>query len=365
MISTGPKNKDWRWQLENLLCSVEALDGLLSLSPGECAAFDPDTMRLPVAVTPYFADLLRKLGSGHPLRRCVLPDQREGLVRLDEESDPLGEETHQPVPGLVHTYPDKVLLLVTGQCATYCRYCMRHRRAGLNAATSQQREDALQYIRDHSGIRDVLLSGGDPLMLQDDELDLLLSELGAIPHVEIIRVGTRMPVVLPQRITDNLASILRKHAPLWTVIHVIHPDELTPEVEAACDRLVDAGVPLLSQSVLLAGVNDQLAVLKTMFRKLLRMRIKPYYLHLCDAAAGTAHFRTDPQIGIDLVRGLHGYISGPAVPTLMVDAPGGGGKVPLTPSYVDSIEQNGWRIRNYQGEVYEYRTPERVDAQDS
>ncbi|MDI6725520.1 MAG: KamA family radical SAM protein, partial [Smithellaceae bacterium] len=272
-----------------------------------------------------------------------------------EKGDPLDEERHTPVPGIIHRYPDRVLFYATGQCATYCRYCTRSRLVGQKQGASRVMwEQALDYIKTHKDIRDVLISGGDPLILPDDQLDLLLSQLRAIGHVEIIRIGTKAPVVLPQRITRRLLGILKRYHPLLMSIHVTHPDELTSEMKQACVRLADAGIPLGSQTVLLAGINDQTETMKLLFQELLRIRVKPYYLYQCDPIPGSAHFRTPVSRGLEIISHLRGYTTGYAVPTFVIDAPGGGGKIPLLPDYARGYEGTDLLLRNYEGEIYRY-----------
>jgi lysine 2,3-aminomutase len=273
-----------------------------------------------------------------------------------EETDPLGEEDHTRLPGLIHRYPDRVLFLVSGFCATYCRYCTRSRMVGKGkAAPSQARlEKAIDYIRCTPAIRDVLLSGGDPLTLSDEKLDWILSRLREIPHVEIIRIGTKTPAVLPQRVTPELVKTLRKYHPLWMSLHFTHPEECTPEARGACERLADAGIPLGSQTVLLKGINDNVPVMKALMHLLMKMRVKPYYLYQCDPVTGTSHFRTSVARGLELIRGLRGYTSGYAVPSYVIDAPGGGGKIPLLPNYVVNTTDNELVLQNYEGRLFHY-----------
>jgi lysine 2,3-aminomutase len=343
---------DWHWQLKNRIRDLEGLERIFTLTPDEREAVIRLGNRLPLGITPYYASLL----DGSPLRRTKIPVMDEFAHSPGEYDDPLGEDAHMPVPGLVHTYPDKVLFLVTDFCATYCRYCMRSRIVGQGTFLPDHAmwERALDYIRSHPEVRDVLISGGDPLVMSDDRIEWLLQRLRAIPHVEFLRIGTKIPAVLPQRITRDLCRMLKKYHPLFMSLHFVHPDELTPETTRACERLADAGVPLGGQMVLLKGVNDDPATMKRLVLGQLKMRVKPYYLHQCDAIAGSMHFRTPIQTGMDIIRSLHGHTTGYAVPTYMVDAPGGGGKVPLTPNYVVGRQGDELVLKNYAGTLYRY-----------
>lgn len=350
---------DWRWQLRNRIRDEAGAERLFRLTPSERGAIRRRTGMLPLGITPYYASLLDPEDPNQPLRRTKIPTLAEFEVSGDECDDPLGEDAHSPVPGLVHTYPDKVLFLVTDFCATYCRYCTRARMVGGGEFLPEKAmwEKALDYIRDHPEIRDVLLSGGDPLILSDERLDWILSRLRAIPHVDIIRIGTKVPAVLPYRITDDLLAVLRKAHPLYFSIHFTHPDELTLEVNRACERLADAGIPTGGQTVLLKGVNDDPDTMKRLNLGLLRVRCKPYYLHQCDPIKGSAHFRTPVQTGQNLIRALHGHTTGYAVPTYMVDTAGGGGKVPVGPDYVQKREGEWLLLENYQGKTTRYWDP--------
>jgi len=277
------------------------------------------------------------------------------LVSQGEEHDPLGEDNHSPVPGLVHRYPDRVLFLVTDYCSSYCRYCTRSRIVGRRKSHSPARwQKAIAYIANNPAIRDVLLSGGDPLTMADEQLDWLLGRLQQIPHVEMIRIGTKAPMVLPQRITPELVAMLKKHHPLWVSIHCTHPDELTPEATKACAMLADAGIPLGSQTVLLSGINDSVDTMRRLMHGLVKIRVKPYYLYQCDPIIGSAHFRTPVSKGLEMYQALRGHTSGYAVPNYVIDAPGGGGKIPLIPETVVGREGNDLLIRNYEGKVYRY-----------
>ena len=348
---------DWRWHLKNRIRDLEGLQRVFQLSGDECDAVKKLGGRLPLGITPYYAGLV----AGSPaLRKTKIPVTAEFVRSPGEYDDPLGEDSHNPVPGLVHTYPDKVLFLATDFCATYCRYCMRSRLVGKGTFLPDHAmwERALDYIREHTEVRDVLISGGDPLIMADDRIEWLLARLREIPHVEFLRIGTKVPAVLPQRITRDLCRMLKKYHPLFMSLHFVHPDELTPETARACERLADAGIPLGGQMVLLKDVNDDAAVMKRLCTGLLKVRVKPYYLHQCDAIAGSAHFRAPVQAGLDIIRGLHGHTTGYAVPTYMIDAPGGGGKVPVTPNYIVKKEGDDLVIRNYAGTLYRYRDPE-------
>ncbi|HMP89778.1 MAG TPA: KamA family radical SAM protein [Kiritimatiellia bacterium] len=350
---------DWRWQIKRRMRDRDSLEKVFALTDDEKVALDKLGNRLPVGLSPYYASRLLADPDHHPLRKTVIPSTEEFIHSAGEYKDPLGEDAHNPVPGIVHTYPDKVLFLVTDFCATYCRYCMRSRLVGQGTFLPDQAmwDKAFEYLRGHPEVRDVLLSGGDPLILADDRLEYLLSRLREIPHVEFLRIGTKVPMVLPQRITPSLVRMLKKYHPLFMSIHVIHPDELAPESVSACARLASAGIPLGGQMVLLKGVNDDPAVMKNLVLSQLRARIKPYYLHQCDAIMGSMHFRTPIQTGLDLIRSLHGHTTGYAVPHYMIDAPGGGGKVPLSPDYRAGREGEDLVLQNYEGRIYRYRDP--------
>ncbi|HPS94112.1 MAG TPA: KamA family radical SAM protein, partial [Deltaproteobacteria bacterium] len=295
------------------------------------------------------------------IRRSVVPVMDEYLTSPGEAQDPLSEEHQSPVPGLVHRYPDRVLFLTTGFCSTYCRYCTRSRMVGNHGkfrGSITQWQQAIAYIQATPQVRDVLLSGGDPLTLPDSHLDYLLSSISRIPHVEIVRIGTKVPVVLPQRITPKLIRILKKYQPLWMSIHFTHPDELTPETRAACNLLADAGIPLGSQTVLLKGINDDVTALTSLFHGLLKNRVRPYYLYQCDPILGSSHFRTTVDKGIEMIEGLRGHTSGYAIPHYVIDAPGGGGKIPLLPEYYQGRENGEVLLRNYEGRTFRYPDPQ-------
>jgi len=348
---------DWRWQLRNRIRDLSGLERVFHLSEDERKAVSRNEGRLPLGLTPYYASLMDPQDADDPLRRTKIPTMAEFTHAPGELRDPLGEEDHSPVPGLVHTYPDKVLFLVTDFCATYCRYCTRARMVGAGEYLPDRGiwEKALDYIAQHKEIRDVLLSGGDPLILSEDRLEWLLSRLRQIPHVEILRIGTKVPAVLPQRVTHALTEMLRKYHPLYMSIHFVHPRELTDEVGEACGLLADAGIPLGGQMVLLKGINDDTTTMRALVRGQLRIRVKPYYLHQCDAILGSSHFRTQVKRGVELIRDLHGHTTGYAVPQYMIDAPGGGGKVPISPDYIVGRKDDDLLLRNYRGQVYRYR----------
>ena len=346
---------DWKWQLRNSYKSVDELQKIMELTEEEIQASRNLANRLPLRITPYFASLIYDSKPGAPLRRNVIPLIDELIQHTSEESDPLHESSFSPVKGIVHRYPDRVLFTVTQFCSSYCRYCTRSHSVGqLDKVNRKDWEGAFEYIAAHPEVRDVLISGGDPLTLSDTALDYILSRIRAIPHVQMIRIGTRVPVVLPQRITDDLIKTLRKYHPVFLSLHFMHPDELTEECVSACGRLADGGFPLGSQTVLLRDINDSVDVMKELMHRLLMARVRPYYLYQCDLIPGSGHFRTQVSKGLEILRGLRGFTSGYAIPTFVVDAPGGGGKIPLLPNYV--VEHNDQEIilRNYKGEQFAY-----------
>ncbi|HPA15456.1 MAG TPA: KamA family radical SAM protein [Desulfobacterales bacterium] len=348
---------DWKWQLQHRICDIDALSRFITLSRDEREALESHAGMLPLAITPYYAGLLDKTDPLHPLRRAVVPVKAELAKSAGETEDPLGEEADSPVPGLVHRYPDRVLFLVTDFCSTYCRYCTRSRMVGRcenHHATHSRWEKSLAYIQENSAIRDVLISGGDPLTLPDEPLEWLLLRLRKIPHVEIVRIGTKVPVVLPQRITPRLVKMLRHYHPLWINIHFMHPAELTPETSRACNRLADSGIPLGSQTVLLKGINDDVETMKKLMLGLLKVRVRPYYIYQCDPIPGSAHFRTSVEKGLEIIQGLRGHTTGLAVPNYVIDAPGGGGKIPMLPAYTLGRDGDDILLRNYEGLTYRY-----------
>jgi len=354
---------DWRWQLKHRITTPEQLQRLMpTLTPEEFAGAKLANTKLALAITPYFFNLIDPADENCPVRLQVIPKLAETQTAPWEMSDPCGEDSHSPVPGLVHRYPDRVLFLVTDRCAAYCRYCTRSRlvsnASGYDFHPEFDRQ--IEYIAQHPEIRDVLLSGGDPLLLSDDKLENLLGRLRAIPHVEFLRIGSRIPTFLPQRITPDLCAMLKKFHPLFISIHSNHPRELTTEVRDAVGRLADAGIPLGNQSVLLKHVNDDVTVMKALVQKLLMCRVKPYYLYQCDLISGSAHLRASVSKGLEIMEQLRGHTTGYAVPQYVIDAPGGGGKVPLNPEYVLCRNAGRVLIRNYEGRIFEY--PEAADG---
>ncbi len=349
---------DWQWQITNRIKTHERLSTILTLSPSEFMV-NTDS-QLPLSITPYYLSLISASDPDQPLRKSVIPTVNEWVKMPCESDDPLGEDHQSPVPGLVHRYPDRVLFLLLDFCSTYCRYCTRSRvvgHGGIHAGRTRW-EKAIAYIENNPAIRDVLLSGGDPLTLSDDRLEWVLSRLRRIPHVEIIRIGTKVPAVLPQRITPKLVKMLKRYHPLWMSLHFTHPDECTPETHRACTMLADAGIPLGSQTVLLKGINDNIETMKGLMHGLMKMRVRPYYLYQCDPISGSGHFRTSIENGLDIIRGLRGFTTGYAVPTYVVDAPGGGGKIPLTPNYVKEHTRDELVLSNYENKTYCYPDPE-------
>jgi lysine 2,3-aminomutase len=349
---------DWRWQLSHRLNSIEDFEQILTLTESERQALN-EVGLFRVDITPYFASLMDPENPLDPIRKQILPTAGEILPFTGEMEDSLSEDAHSPVPGLVHRYPDRVLMLVTTQCASYCRYCTRSRIVGdpTQSFSSKDFEAQLAYLRATPQVRDVLLSGGDPLTLAPKVLERLLTALREIPHIEIIRIGSRVPVFMPQRITDDLCEMLQRFHPLWLNIHVNHPNEITAELAEACDKLTRAGIPLGNQAVLLAGVNDDPDIQRRLVHDLVRIRVRPYYLYQCDLVHGAGHFRTPIGKGIEIIESLRGHTSGFAVPTYVVDAPGGGGKIPLNPNYILSYSDHKIVLRNYEGYITTYVEP--------
>lgn len=353
---------DWRWQLAHRLNTVEELSQIINLTDEELEGLNADD-KFRVDVTPYFASLIDLDDPLCPVRRQVIPLGRELQAFEGMMEDSLAEDAHSPVPGLVHRYPDRVLMLITTQCASYCRYCTRSRIVGSSHENFNKTdfEAQLDYLRRTPQVRDVLISGGDPLTLAPKTLDTILSGLRAIEHIEIIRIGSRVPVFLPQRITDEFCAMLRQYHPLWMNIHTNHPKEITPELSHALAKLADAGIPLGNQSVLLAGINDSVNIQRELVHKLVCNRVRPYYLYQCDLVKGAGHFRTTVAKGIEIIEGLRGHTSGYAVPTYVVDAPGGGGKIPVMPQYLISQAPGKVVLRNYEGYITTYEEPTDYD----
>jgi len=349
--------EDWRWQAENRITKLEQLKEILQLTDEEEKGIRGSRGRLSMAITPYFASLLDPQRPNCPLRRQCVPTFRESYLSPYDMIDPCGEDKDSPVPGIVHRYPDRVLLLITDQCATYCRHCTRRRLIDPkeHIISPDKLKSAYDYIKSNRKIRDVLISGGDPLMLGDELLEQILSNIRQIPHVEFLRLGTRLPVTLPQRITEGLVNMLKKYEPLWISIQFNHPREITKRTKLACDMLADSGIPLGSQTVLLKGINDRPYIMKKLMHELLKARVKPYYIYQCDLARGISHFRTSISVGINIMEKLRGFTSGYAVPVYVVDGPGGGGKIPVAPNYVISQAKNLFVLRNYEGKMYTYR----------
>jgi lysine 2,3-aminomutase len=352
---------DWRWQMRNRIRSLDQLSRIFRLSLDEQDAVLRHKGALPVGITPYYASLMGLDDPAEPLRRTHVMTTGEYVLSPGENDDPLGEDHDTVAPGLVHRYPDRVLFLVTGTCSTYCRYCTRSRMVGNPGGeygfSTANWEKALAYLQAHAEVRDVLLSGGDPLTLGDDKLDWLLTRLRAIAHIEFLRIGTKMPFVTPQRVTRTLTRILKKHHPLFMSLHATHPAELTPESREALARLADAGIPLGSQTVLMKGINDDAVVMTKLMHGLLKSRVKPYYLFMCDPIRGTAQFRTPVEKGLEIIQALRGHTTGYATPIFSIDAPGGGGKMQLAPDPVVGRDGDFLLLRNFEGGVYRYPDP--------
>lgn len=349
---------DYKWQLRNRLTKKSDFESFLQLTDNEVLGFEAAKEKLSVAVTPYFFNLIDPNNPNCPIRKQLIPSGLESVLSPEERKDPVGEENTMPVPGIVHRYPDRVLFLVTDRCASYCRYCTRSRLVS-NAQKYGFRpslELGFDYIENNKSIRDVLISGGDPLLLSDDKIEYILNRLSKIRHVEFIRIGSRIPVFLPQRITENLLSIFKSQENFWMSIHVNHPLECTKELYDACRKIVNCGVPLGNQSVLLKGINDKVGIMKSLIHRLMMMKVKPYYLYQCDLIEGSSHLRTDPSVGIKIIEGLRGFTTGYAIPQFVIDAPDGGGKIPINPDYIVKSDENGFVLRNYEGKTFNYST---------
>ncbi|MCX5704943.1 MAG: KamA family radical SAM protein [Candidatus Omnitrophica bacterium] len=350
--------EDWRWQLKNRVCNKDLLSQIIKLTPEEEKGIDKARGRLSMAITPYWAALMDQEDAACPIRRQAVPVAEEFTVSPHEMTDPCAEDRDSPAPHLVHRYPDRVLLLATEACAMYCRHCTRRRLVGDHEPKGESGatrfDAAIEYIRQNRKIRDVLISGGDPLLLEGEELENLLQKVRSISHVEFLRIGTRIPVTLPQRVTEDLVNMLKKYSPIWMSIHFNHPKEITKRCKIACDMLSEAGVPLGSQTVLLKGINDRPYIMKKLLHELLQIRVRPYYIYQCDPVRGTQHFRTPVSAGINIMEKLRGHTSGYAVPTYVIDGPGGGGKIPVGPNYILSQAKGKFVLRNYKGKIYTY-----------
>jgi len=348
--------RDWRWQMKNRLTKREHIEKFLSLSEEESKGFEIAAGKLLVSVTPHFFNLINTVDPNCPIRKQVIPSFLESVTSPLESSDPVGEEGSMPVPGIVHRYPDRILFLVTDRCASYCRYCTRSRLVS-NASGYGFRpnyKECIDYIRSNKSIRDVLISGGDPLLLSDEKLDALLSSLAQIEHVEFVRIGSRIPVFMPQRITESLLSSLRRHHNLWMSIHVNHPKECTLELKDACSKIVKTGIPLGNQSVLLKGINDDLQTMRSLIHRLMMMKVRPYYLYQCDLVSGSSHLRTDVKKGVEIIEQLRGHTTGYSIPQFVIDAPGGGGKIPINPNYIKQENKDRIEMKNFEGEIFSY-----------
>ncbi|MHA1720410.1 MAG: lysine 2,3-aminomutase [Promethearchaeota archaeon] len=353
------KWNDWHWQVKNRVENVDQLKKYLPLTREEEINIRETTKVFRMAITPYYLSLIDPNDPIDPIKRQAVPSIKETQMSEADQQDPLHEDTDSPVPGITHRYPDRVLFLVTHVCSMYCRHCTRRRFAGHvdKAPSKEQVDQAIEYIAKTPSVRDVLLSGGDPLLLSDKRLEYIISNLRKIPHVEIIRIGSRTPCVMPQRITPELCSMLKKYHPIWLNTHFNHSNEITEDSKKACAMLADAGIPLGNQSVLLRGINDCIPVMKKLVHELVKIRVRPYYLYQCDLSMGLSHFRTTIAQGIDIIEGLRGHTSGFCVPTFVVDAPGGGGKIPVMPNYVISQGNNRVVLRNYEGVITTYEEP--------
>jgi len=357
---------DWQWQVKNAIKDIDNFEEIsgIKLNAKEKSAIKKTVEKFPMAITPYYLSLINISDyKDDPIFKQAFPSSEELIVSTADMPDPLYEDADSPVTGITHRYPDRVLFHISNKCAMYCRHCTRKRKVGDIdfIPTKEEILKGVDYIKNTPVVRDVLLSGGDPFMLPDDFLDWILTELEQIPHVEVIRIGTRVPVVLPYRITDRLVDILKMHAPVWVNSHFNHPRELTLDAKKALKRLADAGIPLGNQSVLLAGVNDCVHIMKKLVRKLVQNRVRPYYLYQCDLSMGLSHFRTPISKGVEIMEGLIGHTSGFAVPTFVVDSPGGGGKIPVSPHYMVSMSPNKVVLRNFEGIITSYQEPDNYE----
>ncbi len=356
---TDEQWNDWHWQVRNRITDVETLKKVINLTPEEEEGINEALEKLRMGITPYYASLMDKDDPNCPIRKQAVPTIYETHISDADLDDPLHEDHDSPVPGLTHRYPDRVLLLITDQCSMYCRHCTRRRFAGQTDSENplENIDKGIEYIRNTPQVRDVLLSGGDCMLVSDQRLEYIISKLREIPHVEIIRLGSRTPVVLPQRITPELVNMLKKYHPIWLNTHFNHAKEITPEAKKACEMLADAGVPLGNQTVLLRGINDCVHVMRNLLHELVKIRVRPYYIYQCDLSMGIEHFRTPVAKGIEIMEGLRGHTSGFVVPTFVVDAPGGGGKIPVMPNYVVSQSPDKVLLRNFEGVITTYIEP--------
>ncbi len=350
---------DWKWQVRNRIETFDELVKYIPLTKSEEEGVKKSLETLRMAITPYYLSLINTDDPHDPVRKQAIPSGLETHISAADLTDPLHEDEDAPVPGLTHRYPDRVLFLITDMCSMYCRHCTRRRFAGQTdkASPADRIQAGIDYIARTPQVRDVLLSGGDALMVSDNMLESIIQRLREIPHVEIIRIGTRVPVVCPQRITDDLVNMLKKYHPIWLNTHFNHPNEITPESKLACEKLADAGIPLGNQSVLLRGVNDCPKIMKDLVQGLVRIRVRPYYIYQCDLSMGLEHFRTPVSKGIEIIENLRGHTSGYAVPTFVVDAPGGGGKIPVMPNYLISQSPDKVILRNFEGVITTYSQP--------
>jgi len=358
-IATTEEWNDWHWQLKNRITTADELRKYITLLPEEEAVFAKQGFSFRMAITPYYLSLIDPENPNDPVRLQAIPRIYESEVDASDMADPLHEDADAPVPGMTHRYPDRVLLLLTDQCAMYCRHCTRRRKAGEHDAPMPREnvDKAIEYIREHTEIRDVILSGGDPLTLGDERLDEILGQISKIEHVDIVRLGTRTPVVLPMRITPELTAVLRKYPFVWLNTHFNHPQEISDSATKALAAIAETGIPMGNQSVLLKGINDHVDVMKNLVHKLVRNRVRPYYIYQCDLSEGIAHFRTPVSKGIEIIESLRGHTSGLCVPTYVVDAPGGGGKIPVMPNYIISQMPGRVILRNYEGFITSYTEP--------
>lgn len=354
---------DWKWQVANRITTVEQLKQVINITPEEEDGIHECLKTLRMAITPYYASLMDPNDPNCPVRKQAVPTNFELHQSSADMLDPLHEDGDSPVPGLTHRYPNRALLLITDQCSMYCRHCTRRRFAGQkdDAMPMDRIDKAIEYIKNTPVIRDVVLSGGDALLISDEKLEYIISKLRAIPHVEIIRIGSRTPVVLPQRITEELVNMVKKYHPVWLNMHFNHSMEITPETKLACERLANAGLPLGNQSVLLRGINDCVHVMRDLVHNLVKLRVRPYYIYQCDLSMGIEHFRTSVSKGIEIIEGLRGHTSGFCVPTFVVDAPGGGGKIPVMPQYMISQSREKVILRNFEGVITTYTEPQYID----